>query len=444
MNDIEPRPRTSQSEPTATNEQPPRVLGVVLAIVLAVAAFFAGWQLNQQISGVGSGSQQANLFSFFLPQPTAPETADLTEVWRVWDLMEDKFAAPSPTTTVSIEERIEGMIDGLVRSYEDPYSTYLPPADAEQFNEDIAGNFGGVGMEVGIRNDVITIISPLPNTPAERAGLVAGDVIVAIDGTSTEDMGVDQAVQLIRGEPGTEVVLEVFRSGATELLTVAVVRDTIEIPTISTEQRDDVFIISMYSFNALAEMQMQQAMREYINSGADKLIIDLRGNPGGFLQSAISIAGYFLPTGKVVVREQFGDGREEEVYRSVGRDLRQFTPENIVVLINGGSASASEILAGALQEHDVATVIGEQSFGKGSVQELVDLPKGSSLKVTIARWLTPNGNSLSDGGLTPDIVISRTVEQVLAEEDPQLDAALRYLAGEEVISETELAETLGE
>lgn len=146
----------------------------------------------------------------------------------------------------------------------------------------------------------------------------------------------------------------------------------------------------------------------------------------------------------MVVREQFGDGREEEVYRSVGRDLRQFTPENIVVLINGGSASASEILAGALQEHDVATVIGEQSFGKGSVQELVDLPKGSSLKVTIARWLTPNGNSLSDGGLTPDIVISRTVEQVLAEEDPQLDAALRYLAGEEVISETELAETLGE
>ena len=424
-------------QPNAVVEVPstPKLLGVSLAVVLAVAAFFSGYQLSQ--SAGSELSQQASLFSFFLPQTAAPETADLSELWRVWNLMEEKFAAASSTEELSVESRIEGMIQGLVRSYDDPYTSYLPAADAEQFNEDIAGNFGGVGMEVGMRNEVITIISPLPNTPAEQAGLLAGDVIVSIDDTSTQDMNVDQAVRLIRGEAGTEVVLEVFRSGATEILTVPVVRDNITIPTIETEVAGDVFIIKMYSFNALVEAQMQDALREYVESGTSKIILDLRGNPGGYLQSAISIAGYFLPTGKVVVREQFGDDRPEEVYRSVGRDLRQYTPEAIVVLINGGSASASEILAGALQEQGVATVIGEASFGKGSVQELINLPKGASLKVTIARWLTPNGTSLSEGGLTPDIIIGRTIDQLLADEDPQLDAALRFLAGEEVVSETE-------
>lgn len=427
-----------RTEQTLTSPEAPHNsrFGMYTAtLLLAVATFFVGWQLGQQQVDA-SGPQQAGLWSFLIGTPEQPETVELTEVWRVWDLLEEKFAQSSSTNNVTTESRVEGMIEGLVNSYDDPYTTYLPPADAEQFGEDIAGNFGGVGMEVGMRNDVITVIAPLPDTPAEQAGLVAGDVIVQIDDTSTEDISVDRAVQLIRGEPGTVVSLMIYRQGETDFRTIDVTRDTITIPTIETEQIGDVFTIKLFSFNAIAEAEMQLALREYVRSGAPKLVFDLRGNPGGYLQSAINIASFFLPTGKVIVREQFGDDRPEELYRSTGRTLGGLAPQEMVILIDGGSASASEIVTGALQEHDVATVIGQQSFGKGSVQELVELPTGASLKVTIARWLTPNGTSISDGGLAPDIVITRTVEQVLADEDPQLDAALRFLAGETVVSET--------
>lgn len=417
----------------------PRFGLYTVMILLAVATFFVGWQLGQHEVEV-TGPQQAGLWSFLFGQPKKPEEVDLTEVWRVWDLLEEKFAATSEEA-LSADARVEGMIKGLVRSYNDPYTTYLPPADAEQFSGDIAGNFGGVGMEVGMRDGLVTVIAPLPDTPAEQAGMIAGDVIVEIDGTSTQNMDVDQAVQLIRGEPGTDVVLTIYRENATDFRDVTITRDTITVPTIDVEQQGDVYIIKLFSFNALAEAEMQRALRSYVQSDATKLVVDLRGNPGGYLQSAIGIASYFLPAGKVVVREQYADGTDEDVYRSSGRTLSMFAPEQIVVLIDGGSASASEILAGALQEHDVATVIGEQSFGKGSVQELVDLPSGASLKVTIARWLTPDGTSISEGGLTPDIVISRSVEQVLAEEDPQLEAALRYLAGETVVSEATASTT---
>lgn len=424
------------TEHTATPAREPErrgtsLLGIGLALLLVAAAFFSGLH-------VGSGQRvdlalEAGLFSFFTREP-APETSvDLTEFWRVWDLMDEKFVTASGTP-LSDTEKIEGAIAGLVKRYEDPYTVYLPPTEAAAFDEEISGNFSGVGMEVGMRDEVITVIAPLPDTPAFKAGIQTGDKIIEIDGVTTEDMSVDEAVKLIRGEKGTTVKLRIYREGVMEPFEVAVVRDTITIPTIKTEQRGDVFVIALYSFNALAEMKMQEALREYTQSGADKLVLDLRGNPGGYLQSAVAIASYFLPAGEVVVREQFGAGEDEQVYRSQGKTLKQYAPKEMVVLVNGGSASASEILAGALKEQGVATLIGETTFGKGSVQELVELPSGSSLKVTIARWLTPNGTSISEAGLVPDVVIARTPEQVLAGEDPQLDAALRWLAGDKSIA----------
>jgi len=413
------------------------VIAYSTLLLLAVATFFTGLQIGKQDLLAAGETQTAGLFSFlFSTPPSQPEHIELTEVWRVWDLLEEKFSVASGTEPITDEARVEGLIKGLVRSYDDPYTTYLPPADAEQFSEDIAGNFGGVGMEVGLRNDVITVIAPLPNTPAERAGLMAGDIIVKIDDVETEDMSVDYAVQLIRGQEGTDVTLTIFRPGEREVQDITITRDTITIPTSKTERFGDTFVIKLFSFNALAEAEFKEAARRFTKTSATKLIIDVRSNPGGYLQSAINITSYFLPPGKVIVREQFGDNRPEVAYRSSGPKLRQFAPKQIVVLINGGSASASEILAGALQEHEVATVIGETSFGKGSVQEVIDLPTGASLKVTTARWLTPNGVSISDGGLEPDITITRTLDNILADEDPQLDAALRYLAGEEVLSET--------
>lgn len=411
-------------------------LGYFLAFCFALGAFFSGLQLGQGASGQG---QVASIFELFASEETIEEIDNeepsLDEFWNVWNLLEEKFAVSSTTKNLTDEEKIQGAIEGLVDSYGDPYTVYFPPKEAEAFNENISGNFSGVGMEIGLREGLVTVISPLADTPAEKAGILAGDVIVRIDNVTTEDMRIDEAVQLIRGEKGTVVELQVYREGETEFLKIPVTRDIINIPTVKTEQIDGTFIISIYSFNAVAESQVQSAMLEYLQSGADSLVMDLRGNPGGYLQSAVSIASYFLPAGKVVVKEEFGESSRDEVFRSYGRQIQLFSPKNLIVLVDNGSASASEILAGALKDHGVATIMGTQTFGKGSVQELVELDDGSSLKVTVARWLTPNGTSISEGGLAPDIVIKRTSEQRIAGEDPQKDAAVRFLKGEEVVSE---------
>ncbi len=402
-----------------------------LAILLATATFFSGLHL-----GINN-AQNTGTFSFLKAETHADNSIDLSEFWEVWNLLDTRFVVSKSATTSSDSatstaltntEKVRGAIEGLVRSYGDPYTMYFSPKDATMFQEEISGNFSGVGMEVGMREDVITVISPLPDSPSEKAGILAGDVIVRIDDESTETMGVDEAVQHIRGEKGTEVHLTIFREGEEEFREIRVMRDTIVIPTSKTEVRDDVFIISLYSFNAIAEMEMQKALREYVASDKKKIILDLRGNPGGYLQSAVAIASYFVPAGKPIVREGDGTDENEEVYRSAGKLLGKHAPEKMVVLVDGGSASASEILAGALQEHGIATLIGEQTFGKGSVQELIDLESGASLKVTVARWFTPNGVSISEGGLTPDIVVERTPEDRTAEKDPQLDSALEFLA----------------
>lgn len=411
-----------QEQETLSPERKRRsLLGIGLAMLLAAATFFSGLH-------VGSGMKlEASLSSFFQPETRADSSIDLTRFWHVWNLLDEKFVNSSTTDPVSAQGRIDGAISGLVSSYNDPYTVYLPPEESEMFGEQISGNFSGVGMEVGIRNDMVTVIAPLPNTPAEKAGIIAGDTIAKIDGESTEGMSVDEAVRRIRGEQGTTVNLTIFREGDTELREIAVVRDTIVIPTSKTELKDGTFIIALYSFNALAEAEMQSALRAYVKSDAKNLILDLRGNPGGYLESAVSIASYFLPIGKVIVRENFGSDTPEQLYRSSGKELGSHAPKKFVVLVDGGSASASEILAGALKEHGVATVIGETTFGKGSVQELVDLGDGSSLKVTIARWLTPNGTSISNGGLAPNIEVKRTPEDREAKRDPQLDAALEFM-----------------
>ncbi len=402
----------------------PPYFGIGLAVLLATATFFSGLQL-------GSGTKlEANVFSFFSrsPEISADNSIDLGEFWNVWKLLDEKFVSSTSTKPLTTEDKVRGAIEGLVHSYGDPYTIYMPPEDASMFEEDISGNFSGVGMEVGMRDNIVTVIAPLPDSPAEKAGIIAGDAIIRIDEKSTEGMGIDEAVRLIRGEKGTEVTLSLFREGDTEFREVKVMRDTISIPTSKTEEKGDVFIISLYSFNAISEAEMQSALRKYVESNKKKLVLDLRGNPGGYLESAVAIASYFLPVGKVVVRESFGSNLPEQVYRSSGRELGSHAPERLVVLVDGGSASASEILAGALKEQGVATVIGSQTFGKGSVQELLNLDDGSSLKVTIARWLTPNGVSISNGGLAPDIEVARTPEDRTAGKDPQLDAALEFLA----------------
>lgn len=401
-------------------------LAILILLFVAGTSFIVGARYAGRYGGQSVGNA---LFANSQVSAVQPINVDFTPFWKAWNTIESKYVPVSTSTVVTDEEKVWGAIKGLAASVGDPYTVFLPPADNEVFAEDISGNFEGVGMEIGMRAGLLTVIAPLKGTPAERAGVLPGDVIIRIDGAPTDNLAIDEAVKLIRGEGGTTVTLTIAREGESEFIDIPIVRDVIEIPTIQTTLRDDgIFVIALYNFSAVSPRLFQQSLREFVESGSDKLVLDLRGNPGGFLEAAVDMASYFLPVGEVVVREDFGDGQEQQVHRSKGYDI--FNGDlSMVVLIDRGSASASEILAGALQEHGIATLVGETSFGKGSVQELVDITSNTSLKVTIARWLTPNGISISQGGLTPDVEVKATAEDIEAGRDPQLEKAAEILLG---------------
>jgi carboxyl-terminal processing protease len=375
--------------------------------------------------GFGAGYVAGN--GSFSHKTQASERVEMEAFWKVWSELEEKFVSASTTQKVSDEDKMYGAITGLVESVGDPYTVFFTPELKEDFDESITGTFSGVGMEVGIQDNFLTVVAPLKNSPSQRAGIETGDRIVTIDGKSTEGMSTEAAVSLIRGEKGTVVTLEVLRKGESDLRTVPITRDTIVVPTIETEVIGDVFVIRLYTFGTAATTEFRQALRELVSSKKKKLVLDLRGNPGGYLDAAVDISSWFLPAGKVIVSEDFGSSDEPKVFRSKGYDIFK-SDLRMVVLIDGGSASASEILAGALQEHGVAKLVGEQSFGKGSVQELVDITPTTALKVTIARWLTPNGKSISNGGLKPDVKIDFDAELFKEKKvDSQMQKALELL-----------------
>ncbi len=350
--------------------------------------------------------------------------ADFSDFWKAWNIINERYYEVG---SVSSQEKVWGAISGLLGSLDDPYSVFLPPQDTQFFNDMIAGSFGGVGMEIGKRNGVITVITPLKSTPAERAGIRAGDVVVKIDGELTTDFSVDEAVLRIRGDIGTKVELTIAREGESDFLDVPIVREEIAIPTLDTEIRDGVFILSLYNFDGQSASRVRGALREFAQSGTNKMVLDLRGNPGGILGAAVAIAGYFLPEGVVVVSERSEQGSEEHEYRSSGRTL--VSPDaDVVVLVDKGSASASEILAGALQEHKRAQLVGETTYGKGSVQELIPVTGDTSIKLTIGKWFTPDGRSISDGGLEPDVAVAQDSDAPEGV-DTQLEKAIEILLG---------------
>jgi len=354
-----------------------------------------------------------------------PESVDFGTLYKAWRLLEENYI-PATTTDITNEERVWGATMGLAGSYGDPYTVFFPPEDKELFESEVRGDFEGVGMEIGIRDEILTVVSPLKGTPAYRAGLQSGDLIIAIDGESTAGITTEAAVKRIRGEKGTAVEFTVIREGGSPF-EISVVRDTIQLPTVETELRDDgVFVLHLYGFNAFAPQLFRDAIAEFADARTDKLIIDLRGNPGGYLEVAVDIASWFLPVGKVVVTEDYGDDTKDRAHRSRGYNV--FTDQlKLAILIDQGSASASEILAGALRENGVGTLIGQTSFGKGSVQQVFEVTDDTSLKITVAHWLTPDGNSISNGGITPDIEVELTAEDREAERDPQLERAAQFL-----------------
>ena len=407
----------------------PLIIGAVFFLVVG----FAGGYM----AGNDSSSLPASVAQALGVQAGPPEGVDFSPVWRAWQTIDEKFvpaavasSSASSTDPVALgtpeERRVYGMIQGLAAALGDPYTFYLPPVEQKQFEEDLAGNFEGVGMEIAIRDEVLTVVAPLKGTPAERAGLKPNDRVLKIDGVETRGMDITAAVSRIRGPKGSEVTLLVAREEWGETREVKVTRDVINIPVLETETKNGVFVISLHNFTANSPMLFRDALRSFVQSGNNKLILDLRGNPGGYLEASVDMASWFLPSGKVVVTEDYGGNRSNVAHRSRGYDI--FNDNlRMVILVDKGSASASEILAGALRHHDVAQLVGGTTFGKGSVQELVPITNTTGLKITVARWLMPGGDQIPHDGIVPDVTVEVKEEDVEAGRDLQMEKALEIL-----------------
>ncbi len=343
--------------------------------------------------------------------------------FTIWNTLRDKSIHFNEKTD---DDRMYGAIKGLAASLGDPYTEFMPPSESKQFNESIAGSFGGIGAEIGKQDDILTVIAPLKNSPSEKAGLKTGDKILKINGTSSADMSIDEAIGKIRGPKGTVVTFDIYRAGDLEPRTIAVTRDTIVVPTLESSIVDDVFIISIYNFGEKASDDFAHAIVAYKKSGLSRMIIDLRGNPGGYLEASVDMASYFVPNGKTIVSEDFVKENKKEVHVSYGYKDLSVQPK-LVVLIDGGSASASEIFAGALRDHKLATLVGVKTFGKGSVQELMAMPENTSLKVTIARWLTPSGSTIDKNGIKPDIEVKAVYDEKNPQKDNQMEKAIEVI-----------------
>ena len=390
---------------------------VIFSLLVVISAVFgAGFYFGQ--------SQQPALppEGIINAELGKPQGLDFSLFWEAWRTLEENFVDQSK---MDYQKMIYGAVSGMVSSLKDPFTVYMPPEDAKVFKEDVSGEFQGVGMEIGIRSGELTVIAPLEGTPAQRAGLRAGDKILKIDDTFTTDLTADEAVKLIRGERGTKVVLTIFREGWSQAQEFEITRDVIEVSAVKWEMKEgNIAYVNLYQFSETATGAFNKVAAEILASSADSIILDLRDDPGGYLEVAQDIAGCFLEKGELVTIEDFGGSAENEEYRAAGSG--QLSSYPLVVLINQGSASASEILAGALRDDRGVKLIGAQSFGKGSVQTIKELKEGS-LKVTVAKWLTPKGNLIDKEGLKPDVEIELTEKDFDAGKDPQLDKAIEII-----------------
>jgi len=416
----------------------PRIFVITIAVAaLFFLIFLAGVIFgNHKTVGKNKTLEPGQVTDIQAMPEYLSKDVDFKQFWTVWNYVKDNYVkADVPETQL-----FYGALAGIVGSLSDPYSVFLDPEISKKFNEELSGNFEGIGAEIGLKDDILTIIAPLPGTPAEKAGLLASDKVYAIDGVSTSGMALDHAVNLIRGPKDTAVTLTIVSNGGTEPRDVKIVRGTIEIDSVQISRSDgtivgngtddkpfllpgDIAYIELRYFNENTLADWNKTIQKVIAASPKGIILDLRNNPGGFLTTAIEIAGEWVD-GKTVVMEKLRDGTKLE--HQTNR-LARLAGIPTVVLVDKGSASGSEIVAGALQDYKVATLVGETTFGKGSVQDLREFSDGSSVKLTIAEWLTPLGRQINKKGIEPDVKVERTPEDYKADKDPQLDRAIEIL-----------------
>ncbi len=396
-----------------------KILAAFIAIAFLVFIFIGGVWLGIESEKLQKAASVQVKISNLGSASVSPDV-DLNLYGQVWELVKSKYYKQP----VSDKQLFYGSLSGIVDSLDDPYSVFLPPQEAEEFAQTLAGTFEGIGAEIGIKRNQLIIVSPLPDMPAEKAGLRAGDAILGIDGKDTVGMAVEEAVKLIRGPGGTQVKLLIGRNGWSKPQEFTITRGKIVVASVKYEiKENNIAYIAISQFGDDTVKKMKEKVRELIIKNPKGLILDLRNNPGGYLDSAINILGYWIKD-DVAVIEKYYTG-DLESYSSDGKgELRNI---KTVVLINQGSASGSEIVAGALSDYGLATLVGKTTFGKGSVQELHDLRDGSAIKITIAEWLTPKGRSINENGVSPDIEIDLTDEDYQNDKDPQLDKAIELL-----------------
>lgn len=395
-------------------------LNVTAIIVLLLVGFGLGIVSTLYSQQVSAPTTLSTALQRLIP---APKNADYNQLVSVWNRLHTDYV------NANIDDRalLQGAIGGLVSGLGDPYSSYFNPTESKQFEEEISGTFDGVGMEVGFKNNHVTVIAPLPKSPAERAGLRAGDVILSVGQQDVSSLSLDQVINLIRGPKGTTVNITYQRSPEANPKSVAITRATITVDSVNGRVIDHggkkFAYLNIVSFNQDTGREFRTMVQSLSAKTVTGVILDLRNNPGGYLDQAVDVASVFITDGNIV-SEVDRDGHKKD-FNASGNVWWPTIPT--VVLVNGGSASAAEIVAGALQDHHRAQLVGTKTFGKGTVQDYQTLSDGSSLKLTIAKWLTPNGSSISEHGITPDFIVDLTDANRAANQDPPLDKGLELL-----------------
>jgi carboxyl-terminal processing protease len=412
------------------------LLVALLAMTIVATAFVAGMIVQANLSNPNEGATTSILpFVSGMADFSSPAQLDEEHVpsefdtfWEAWLYLNDQFYGQIPADS----DRVYGAIRGMVASFDDQHTAFIDPVRAAINSENMQGSFSGIGATVRMDEaGRLLVVDPMPDHPAFEAGLRPDDIILEVDGKSLEGMNLYEAVLLIRGPTGSTVTLTVFREGALEPFEVDIVRSKIELEVVESElmegtgAENKIGYVRLSQFSGGAADKLAEAIETLIDQGAASIVFDLRSNPGGLLSEAVNVSSVFLPRGEIVVREKLKD---EEKSFEAKRGYQTALEIPLVVLVNGGSASASEIVAGAIQDADRGTIIGDQTFGKGSVQLPHTLSDGSELRVTIAEWLTPAGRQIHGEGISPDVAIEMTIEDFEAERDPQLDAALDFLS----------------
>ncbi len=349
-----------------------------------------------------------------------PRSVDFGIFWEAWNKVMDNYVGNADP-----QKMVYGAVKGMVEGLGDPYSAFMEPGTTKTFLEDLSGEISGIGAELDLKDGKLLIVAPLADSPAEKAGLKPQDQITKINDEATVNMTLEEAISKIRGKAGTKVKLTINRSGFNEPQVFEITREKIQIKSVKWEMKpDNIAYIQINQFGDDTTDLMKQAAQEIKTKNPKAIILDLRSNPGGYLDSAIDVSSLFIPKGSVVVKEKDKDSHITEEKTTLEPILKDY---KVIVLINGGSASASEIVAGALQDSGRATLVGEKTFGKGSVQNLEDLSGGATLRITTAKWLTPKDRTIDGVGLEPDIKVDLSDEDAQAGRDPQLDKALELL-----------------